>query len=333
MKYSIILPVRNGGELIKECVHSILHQSFPDFDLLILENESTDNTVAWLNTLTDPRIKIFPSHQSLSIEMNWARAISVPKNEFMTIIGHDDMLDENYLQAMDELIRRHPAASLYQAHFRYIDKYGKEVKKCVPMKEVQQPGEVLHNFITSRMDIMGTGFMMRSRDYDAVGGIPAYANLLFADMELFIELARRSCLAVSATECFSYRTHPGATTSVSTDVKVLQAFDQFVKYLEKLKAQDPQLAGVIEKDADHLLQQYCQGITHKVLRTPRAKRQTPSVAAIIDQFREYGKRLKGDSSFEPLDSKKIRMGKIIDGNGLLHSMFLLFKKIYSKPIY
>jgi hypothetical protein len=166
-----------------------------------------------------------------------------------------------------------------------------------------------------------------------VGGIPPYANLLFADMELFIELARKSYLAVSPTECFSYRTHPGATTSVSTDAKVYQAFDRFVNYLEQLRSKDPALAAVIETDADHLLRQYCQGITHKVLRTPRAQRQTPSVAAIIDQFREYGKRLKGNTSFEPLVFKKIKMGKTIDTNPVLHSLFLLFKKIYSKPIY
>lgn len=332
MKYSIVLPVRNGGEFIKTCINSILKQSCPDFNLIVLENQSTDNTFSWLSSLQDQRLMIVPATQPLSIEENWGRIVSVPKNEFMTIIGHDDVLDKDYLSVMNELINRHPGAGLYQAHFRYIDGQGKTLRKCRPMAEVQQPKEVLHNFIGGTIDIMGTGFMMRSRDYDEVGGIAPYPNLLFADMELWIDISRKGYLAVDGRECFSYRTHPGATTSTSTDAKVFGAFERFVDYLEKLGNSDPAFAAVIYRDIDHFLQQYCQGISHKVLRTPVSKRQTPSVTQIIDRFREFGQRLKGDDSFEPLDSGKIRIGKVIDNNKWLHAFFLLFKRVVRKPV-
>ena len=39
----------------------------------------------------------------------------------MTVIGHDDLLDNNYLDVMNALIAKYPNASLYQTHFRYID--------------------------------------------------------------------------------------------------------------------------------------------------------------------------------------------------------------------
>jgi glycosyltransferase involved in cell wall biosynthesis len=330
--YSIILPVRNGGEYLKECVQSILAQTNPDFELLVFENNSTDATLAWISSVQDSRIKIFPSDKNLNIEENWSRIVSVPKSQFMTMIGHDDVLDKNYLDIMSKLIQQYPDAGLYQAHFRYVDKDGKEIRKCVPMAEKQTPPEVLHNFLCSKMDIMGTGFMMRSAEYDRIGGIPAYANLLFADMELWTELARKSYLAVSQQECFSYRIHPAATTSTSVAQKAIQAYDRFVQYLLKIKKEDPPLAKVIYNDADYFLNQYCQGITHKVLRTAHSKRETASVSEIIDRFREYGKELKGDNSFEPLSNKKIKLGKTIDENVFLHSLFLLFKKIYSKPV-
>ena len=177
---------------------------------------------------------------------------------------------------------------------------------------------------------MGTGFMMRSSDYDQIGGIPPYPNLLFADMELWIELSRKGYLAVDSRETFSYRKHVKATTSTSTDAKFLQAFDMLINYLFNLKRSDPELAPVITKDSTELLKFYCQGITHKILRTPKSKRQTPSVDKIIDQFRDYGKKMGND--FEPLDFKKIQVGKIVDDNFLLHSFYLLFKKIYKKPV-
>lgn len=332
MKYSIVLPVRNGGQLVKQCVASVLAQDYGDFNLLILDNSSTDGTFKWALSINDPRVHVYSSTAALTIQESWGRIKSIPRNEFMTIIGHDDLLDTSYLQAMDALIGKYPDASLYQAHFRYIDEEGNLVRKCAPMAEKLSPTEVIHNFLNSKMDIMGTGFMARSADYDAIGGVPAYPSLLFADMELWIELSRRSFLAVAESECFSYRVHPAAMTPNSADLDVLEAFDQFVNYLEKLKKEDRQLAATIGRDSKQLLKQYCQGITHRVLRTPHKKRLTPSVAAIIGQFREYGSRLLDGEKYEPLDSKIVKLGMIIDENPFLHSLYLLFRKVYSKPL-
>ncbi len=332
-KYSIILPVKNGGAYLKECVHSILSQDYRDFNLIVLENGSTDDTLDYLHSIHDPKVNVLSSSLPLTIDENWARITTVPKNDYITIIGHDDVLDKSYLSVMNRLVDQHPSASLYQAHFRYIDSQGKKIRPCMPMKHVLQPKEIVKDFLEGKMDIMGTGFMTRSADYDRVGGIKPYPNLLFADMELWIELGRKSYLAVAQEECFSYRQHPAATTSTSTDSKVLQAFDQFVGYLEQLSKNDPQLKETISASSLVLLQQYCQGISHKILRTPKSQRKTPSVAEVISLFRQYGRQLRGDDAFEPLQSQKVKMGKVIDSNEVLHTLFLLFKKVYRKPVY
>ena len=85
MKFSIILPVRNGGDYVKACINSILAQTVKDFNLLVLDNKSTDGTFEWITSLNDNRIKIFPSEESLTIEKNWSRITSIPKNEFRKI--------------------------------------------------------------------------------------------------------------------------------------------------------------------------------------------------------------------------------------------------------
>ncbi len=331
MKFSIILPVKNGDRYIGECVSGILGQSVGDLELIILENASTDNTLDIIRSFRDDRIRVYSVNDPLTIDQNWQRALTVPKNEFMTLIGYDDILDKDYLYVMSDLITRHPNASLFQAHFRYIDSEGREIGKCKPMAEIQMPSEALHNFLCNKTDLMGTGFMMRSADHDSIGGIPPYPNLLFADMQLWIELSRKGYLAVDKRECFAYRKHLAATTSVSSDAKFLESFELLVNYLSELRQADPELATVISNDSNCLLRQYCQGITHKVLRTPKSKRQTPGVAEIIDLFRDYGRRL-GSESFEPLNYKSIRTGNLVDNSSLLHSLFLLFKKVYNKPI-
>src|SRR4051812_49077707 len=131
-RFSIILPVRNGANHVRQCVDSILRQSCNDLELLVLENASTDNTIEIIKSFNDHRIKIFPAPEPLSMADNWKRAVAVDKSEFMTLIGHDDVLDADYLKGMNELIAAHPTASLFQAHFRYIDGGGRETGRCQP---------------------------------------------------------------------------------------------------------------------------------------------------------------------------------------------------------
>ena len=140
-KFSIILPVRNGGDYVKECVNSILSQTFSDFNLIVLDNYSTDDTASWIKGLNNEKIIIYTADQPLRMEENWVRVTTVDKNEFMTIIGHDDILHSDYLETMNSLIIKHPDASLYQAHFKFIDANGALIRHCQPMAEIQYAHE------------------------------------------------------------------------------------------------------------------------------------------------------------------------------------------------
>ena len=328
MKYSIILPVFNGGEYLKLCVKSILGQTLNDFNLLVLDSGSSDGSIEWIESLNDDRIRVYPTEKRLTIEENWTRIKSVPRNEFMTIIGHDDLFDKNYLQKMDELINRYPGASLYQSHFRFIDGGGSVMRKCKPMSERIPPEELLKHFLTSSIDTMGTGFIMRSNDFDEVGGMPNYPKLLFADMELWQRLTDKSFLAVEQAELFSYRRHSGATTA-STEVSlIMQALQKFIDYLRELSARDSKYAQVIKDNGNTILKQYCQGLSHKVLRTSVAQRNNLTVAAVINEFRKLGKKLNIEPVFEPLDHFKIKLGKMIDSNAFLRTVYLSFRNLF-----
>lgn len=333
-KYSIILPVRNGGNYIKECVNSILSQTLNDFDLLVLDNASTDGTAEWLNSLNDHRIKIYPSGKPLTIEDNWARVLTIPTNEFITLIGHDDLLYKDYLATMDALIKKHPSASLYQVHFNYINANGNVIRKCRAMDEVQYGQDFLGFCLEGMIDIMGTGFMMRAKDYKDVGGIPSfYPSLLFADFELWMNLVLKGYKATAFEECFAFRVHL-STTTTSTDIKMQKAFFIFIDYLKQLKLKDASLAVVINRYAESFIAKYCQSLAHRVLRTPVKKRNGVTVRKLIAQCRQSVNDLLGDdNSFYPEKQLGVKLAILFDSNFITRGLFLLFKKIYAKPVY
>jgi glycosyltransferase involved in cell wall biosynthesis len=332
MRFSFILPVKNGGDYIKECVASILAQTYRGFNLIILENKSTDGTAEWLQTLTDERIVVIPSEKSLSIEENWARIVEIQKNEFMTITGHDDLFDANYLQVMNDLIVQYPDAGLYQTHFRFIDADGNFLKQCRVMDEKQNVAEFLHALFIDSIDTMGTGYMMRSKDYNAVSGIPPFPNLLFADHTLWIKLTALSYKATSSNECFSYRIHENLSKR-SDAVRYINAFYCYMDFLVELKNANKAAGIVIESYVTNYIQYYCRSLAHRLLKTMVNERNGMTVCGFINNCIKYNDVLAGKDKLLSLKQFNIRFAKFIDKNALIRKLYFLFRKFYTKPIY
>lgn len=331
-KYSIILPVRNGIQYVKECVTSILSQEYTVFNLHVLDNCSTDGTSEWIRSLTDPRIIFLPADKPLSIEENWARIKSISKNEFMTMIGHDDVLLPNYLNTVDALINQYPSASLYQTHFDYIDSNGKKIKPCKPMPVKETAPAFLSAFLTNSVDIMGTGFMMRSADYDQAGGIPNYPNLLFADLELWITISAIAFKATAPETCFHYRLHK-STTKLSPDNKLQMAFKQCLLFLQKLNLEQSSFNQVIQEKSVGFIRSNCVSLSHRLLRTAFEKRKPLTVDGFIRDCKAAADRLVPGNNFIPEKDQQLMVSKSIDSNIITRALFLLFRKFYSKPLY
>lgn len=331
-KYSIILPLRTGGEYVKECINSILSQTMADFDLVILIHDCTDGTLEWLATLKDERIVVYNENGIDGIIGNWNRIKTIPRNEFMTIIGYDDKFAPDYLAIMDVLIRKHPQASLYQTHFNYIDNGGNIIQQCKSMPESETAPDFLKNFLLNKVDIMATGFMMRSLDYDALGGIPNYPNLLFADLELWYRLTAVHYKATSAEQCFFFRLHQ-STTKISSDDKYLMAYERMIFFLQELKNDEGPSAKVISEHSIAFIQYYCRSLSHRLLRTPNALRKGLSVAELTRRSKKYADLLVPGNDYDPNADFKVKLAKIIDLNPVSRKLFLFFKKIWPKPVY
>ncbi|MDE3212326.1 MAG: glycosyltransferase [Bacteroidota bacterium] len=325
-KYSIILPVRNGGEYVKECVKSILAQSLPDFNLIVLDNCSEDGTQEWLRSLADPRIIIHEATEPLAIEQNWARICTVPKNEFITLIGHDDLLEENYLKEMDDLIQRYPDASLYQAHFVYVDHEGKFIRKCLSMKEVQSAGEFLETYMMQQIDSTGTGYMMRSKDYDSMGGMdPKYENLIYADIALWISLTEKSFKATSGLVTFRYRIHENVS-KVTGGQEYQRAFERFLYFIMAMEERDEEIRKAVKEHGQLFLLNYCESLSHRILKTPR-QRRTITVSEFVKKCKGYASQFIPGQEFNPEKRAGIILAIILDQSTFGRSLFFAFKKV------
>jgi glycosyltransferase involved in cell wall biosynthesis len=103
IKYSIVIPVYNGGEYLSACINTIIKQDYSDYELIISNDQSTDNTSEYLATLNHPNIKILIPPVGLSMTEHWEWALSNAKGEWQMFVGQDDGLQTYFFKLADIL--------------------------------------------------------------------------------------------------------------------------------------------------------------------------------------------------------------------------------------
>ena len=119
MRYSVLLPTRNGGPFLKNCVLSILGQGYDDLELVISDNANTDDTPEVIaQFMGDPRVKAVRLDQPVSVTENWNNAFRASSGDYILMMGDDDCLLSGYFQWMDGLLERHgyPDCVVYNAY-------------------------------------------------------------------------------------------------------------------------------------------------------------------------------------------------------------------------
>lgn len=331
-QFSIIIPFKSGKTYLLDCIHSVIEQDYPHFNIIILADNTSnmDDALDAVHALHNSKISILASNQNLDILQNWGRIKDLTKNEYMTILGYDDILEKSFLSTINALIIHQPEASLYHTHFNYIDNKCGFIKTCQPLPSRLNASAYLEYTFNEKIDIMATGYVFKSSDYDAIGGIPThYPNLIYADLQLWIDLTKKSYLAVDPSMQFSFRIH-ASTTKTSKDAILLDAFILFLDYLNQLKIESKALGKVIQENVQKFCESTTKAIAHRFLRTPRNLRNGLSINQMIEEI--AAKCIVLDSSYEPLKLKSIRLARTIETSPILNKLFLLFKKIYKKPV-
>ncbi|NCA31120.1 MAG: glycosyltransferase family 2 protein [Chitinophagia bacterium] len=330
--FSIIIPFKSGKKYLLDCLLSVLAQDYPHFNIIVLADNTSniDDSLDAVHAIQNSKISVQVSNQNLDILQNWGRIKDLPKNEYMTILGYDDLLEKTFLSTINELINKEPEASLYHTHFNYINNKSEFIKICQPLTTRLNASEYLEHALNETIDIMATGYVFKSSDYNAIGGIPTqYSNLIYADLQLWLALTKNSYLAVDNSVQFSFRIHE-STTKTSKDKILLDAFLLFLDYLNQLKNESSNLAPIIEKFGKRFTESTTKAIAHRLLRTPKAIRKGLTIDEIITKIDEKSKLL--GINYAPLQINSIRIAKLIEAIPLLNNLFLLFKKVYKKPV-
>ncbi len=119
---SIIVPIYNGAKYIKECLEMIINQTFKDFELIIIDDGSTDNSVEVLAGLAarQPQIKVLKNERNMGAVYSSQRALLNATGDFLIGHGSDDRVLPGFIEKSVKMLLDYPEAGLCcsdPAHF------------------------------------------------------------------------------------------------------------------------------------------------------------------------------------------------------------------------
>ena len=126
---TVLMPVYNAGQFLREAIDSILIQTFTDFEFLIIDDCSTDDSVSIIKSYSDARIRFYQNEENRGISATLNRGIQLANAAWIARMDGDDISHPERLQRQYSFIQQHPDGALYSCWTRVIDQHGKFIKQ------------------------------------------------------------------------------------------------------------------------------------------------------------------------------------------------------------
>jgi glycosyltransferase involved in cell wall biosynthesis len=199
-KVTVIIPSYNAMTYLPETLDSVLHQSFTDFEVLIINDGSTDNVVEWAGTIRDSRVRLISQeNQRLAAARN--TGITHAKGEYLAFLDADDVWQPTKLEKQVNCLENNPKIGLVHTWTLLVNSEskptGKILKSSVEGDAWQQ--------IVQKNTIVVSSVMVRSSCLDV--GVFDKDLHYCEDYDMWIRLACRYNFAVIKEPLTSYRIH------------------------------------------------------------------------------------------------------------------------------
>jgi len=121
---TVILPVYNGASYLSKAIESVLKQTLQDFELLIRDDGSTDNSVERIRAIQDPRVRLLTTEKRLGLFGNLNALIEESKSPLIHIFCQDDLLEKDCLKTEKEFFDSHPEIGMSYCKSKSLDENG-----------------------------------------------------------------------------------------------------------------------------------------------------------------------------------------------------------------
>jgi glycosyltransferase involved in cell wall biosynthesis len=222
---SICMPAFDAEDTIADAIESALAQTVTDFELVVVDDVSSDGTREIVRRYTDPRIRLIRNERNIGGAASATRAVAAARGEFVKFLDADDLLDPDCTERLLEAIGAAPDAGFAFCRRRllvereadvvdWIERYGDPPGNFSSLGPVNDGRRLLREWM--RAGLWGNWIgepataLLRRRLLVRTGGYPRYAR--FYDKDLWLRCLALSDAAFVDAELATYRLRAGSMT-------------------------------------------------------------------------------------------------------------------------
>jgi len=218
-KISVIIPAYNAEKYISYTLDSVLQQTYKLFEIIIVDDGSTDSTARQVKKLDDPRIRyVFQENKGVSAARN--AGISLAKYGLIAFLDSDDLWDVDYLESIVYLTRKYSEASAFATAYRFRLSNKKSVHANFSLKKKGIKDLILEDYFSASLKdpIIGSSSVaVRKEVFEKIGGFPV-GHQLSEDLDTWARIALNYQIAIGLIPKVTIRRNTPTMTSCITKV-------------------------------------------------------------------------------------------------------------------
>lgn len=221
---TIGIPIYNAEAYLEDAIKSVLAQSFYEFELILIDDGSTDKSLEIAQSFKDQRIRIISDGENKRLPARLNQIIDLAKYDYIARMDADDLLDINRLKIQFEYLKNHPEIDLVTTGMYSIGKKNEILGKRIPKNYMMNAGEILQG-LTNLLHAS-----MLARKEWCLRNLYRVDNALAEDYELWLSAAIKEDLkyAVIQEPLYYYR----EVENVKKD-KMIKGYNTQIEVIER----------------------------------------------------------------------------------------------------
>ena len=253
-KVTVLMPVYNGELFLCQAIDSILQQTFSDFEFLIINDGSWDNSVEIIASYDDPRIRVVTNKKNLNLRVTLNKGLKLARGQYIARMDCDDVSFPERLARQISFMETHPSIGVLGSAVYIINSQGKLLGKTQFPKE----HHLIHWALSFYCPMVHPTVMMRKDLIVNEGGYNtemAHAE----DYDLWCRLIRKTRFANLEDGLLGLRKHHHNISEIHSSVHLQMVLNVHRKHLHEELGENltfPELEGIRFRQFESFLQQW-----------------------------------------------------------------------------
>lgn len=278
MKFSITIPAYKAS-FLKECIESILAQTYKDLELVIVNDASPEDLTSIVKSFDDSRIRYYINEKNfgaLNVVDNWNKCLSYATGDYIICMGDDDKLLPTCLEEYVKLIEKYPQLGVYHTWTEIIDEHS----NIISMQEVRPEFEGVYSILWGRWKgrLQFIGDFLFNRQLLVCQGGFYKLPLAWASDDISVYMAaQKTGVANTQVPGFQYRVNTQTISNTGNAMLKMEASVQEEKWYKNFLKKEPDTKGVTE----HIYWSMAKSYLHSPIMKKR-------IYIIIEDIQQHG---------------------------------------------